>query len=610
MLYFVFSLVLVALYVCFNVLAEKPAQKSSWAWIVGGGLFIGGVFHIWNYFTLPTLAYDCWPLYFELVAFIAISIFITSLRVSDGDTGLELDNKAIRYTFFGGLVGVSLMVIADVYSWDFFHQTAQREQLVVKDTITVDKDANGAAAAFSPIPVEKMKLQTKEVVKRKALNQLGDLKTTFELSDFTLQSATVHCNIETFDGKAYKLDYDNQLIYVAILEFKNFWTWQAQEYAPAYVLADATTGDVYIVTKVNGKDIQIRYTHEADPFSAVGANFSYNLERHLRNNGFADVILDDFNVEIDENGRPFAPVTTMKKAIDMFTYDVTGVAVVDIQTGEINWYKPEDAPSFVNRIYPEWLVYERIENWGKYPNGYFHWNNNSGLLQPCDGMDIVQTKNGCCYYVGIQAKSGKFDTEGYMLVDIRTGEATYYKREGIPEVEAINALKSANYKKGNNETEIVLSQQINDSILYLTEPIFYNIEGRNTFFATFIAHADLTVRYYAFCSADSKEVIGIGETLEEAKAAYNTAYYKHQAARATKLQTTDKRSEVTLEAVVLEKVQEGGAYYFRLEGQEGKTFYTYASIIPEVRWSSKKIKITYAKTDAKLIAISSYQSLD
>lgn len=606
MLYFVFSLVLVLAYVVFNYLAEKPTKKSSWAWIIGVGLVIGGAFHVINYFTMPTLAYDCWPLYFEMLAFAIVTIVFTSLRTCED--ALDLDNKAVRYTFLGVIGYVILMVVVDFHSWDFLHTQAQREQLVVKDTITVAKDVNGATAAFSPIPVDKMKLQTKEVVKRKALNQMGDLKTTFELSSFTLQSATVHCDIETFDGKKYRLDYDNQLIYVAILEFKNFWTWQAQKYAPAYVLADAATGDVYIVTKVNGNDIQIRYTHEADPFSAVGANFSYNLERHLRNNGYADVILDDFNVEIDENGRPFAPVTTMKKAIDMFTYDVTGVAVVDIQNGNIQWYKPEDAPSFVNRIYPEWLVYERIENWGKYPNGYFHWNNNSGLLQPCEGMDIVQTKNGCCYYVGIQATSGKFDTEGYMLVNIRTGEATYYKREGIPEVEAINALKSANYKKG--KTEIVLSQQINDSILYLTEPIFYNIEGKNTFFSMFIAHADLTVRYYAFCSADSKEVIGIGETLEEAKAAYNDAHYKHQAVSATKLQTTDKRSEVTLEAVVLEKVQEGGAYYFRLEGQEGKTFYTYASIIPDVRWAAKKVKITYNKTEDKLIAISSYKSLD
>jgi hypothetical protein len=163
-------------------------------------------------------------------------------------------------------------------------------------------------------------------------------------------------------------------------------------------------------------------------------------------------------------------------------------------------------------------------------------------------------------------------------------------------------LKTNTYKN--------ISIQVNDSILYLTEPIYYNIEGLNTFFATFVANADLTVKYYAFCSADSKDVVGVGETLEEAKAAYVDSYHKHMAVKSAKFQTTDKRAEVVLEAVVLEKVQEGNAYYFRLEGQEGKTFYAYSSITPEVRWSAKKIKITYNKTDAKLIAISSYQALD
>lgn len=233
----------------------------------------------------------------------------------------------------------------------------------------------------------------------------------------------------------------------------------------------------WIISKVNGEEMRIAYTPEA--------NFGYNLERHLRMNGFASTILDDFNIEIDENGRPYAPVTTLEKVVGMSTPQVTGVAVVDVQTGDIKWYKPEKAPAFVNRIYPEWLVYERITNWGEYPNGYFHWMNNDGLLQPCEGMDIVQTKNGCSYYVGIQAKTGNFDTEGYMLIDIRTGVATYYKR-----------------------------------------------------------------------------------------------------------------AEVTLEAVVLEKVQ------------EGKTFYAYSSITPDVRWSAKKIKISYNKTDANTIAISSYKALN
>lgn len=595
MMYFVFSIVLVLAYVTLNFFAERPEKKSSWIGIIIGGMVIGGAFHIVNYFIQPTFNYNCWPVYLELLLFTAISIVFTSIRTTDADGMLDFENKAINIVSFGALCGIVLLLGAAVYTWDNFHTQFQRNLLVVKDTVDVKKDASGAAQVFSPIPVEKMSINPSEVVNRAFLNQLGDLKNTFEISPLTKQSVTIHADVETIDGKKVRLDYDNQLMYVGILEFKDFWTWKSQKTSPAYLLADAADKDkVWIISKVNGEELKIAYTPEA--------NFSYNLERHLRSNGFATTILDDFNIEIDENGRPYAPVTTLEKVVGMSTPQVTGVAVVDVQTGDIKWYKPEDAPSFVNRIYPEWLVYDRITNWGEYPNGYFHWTNNDGLLQPCEGMDIVQTKNGCSYYVGIQAKTGTFDTEGYMLVDIRTGVATYYRRDGISEAEAVRVLKTNTYKN--------ISIQVNDSILYLTEPIYYNIEGLNTFFATFVANADLTVKYYAFCSADSKDVVGVGETLEEAKAAYVDSYHKHMAVKSAKFQTTDKRAEVVLEAVVLEKVQEGNAYYFRLEGQEGKTFYAYSSITPEVRWSAKKIKITYNKTDAKLIAISSYQALD
>jgi len=594
-MYFVFSIVLVLAYIMLNFFAERPEKKSSWIGIIIGGMVIGGAFHIVNYFIQPTFNYNCWPVYLELLLFTAISIVFTSIRTTDADEMLDFENKAINIVSFGALCGIVLLLGAAVYTWDNFHTQFQRNLLVVKDTVDVKKDASGAAQVFSPIPVEKMSINPSEVVNRAFLNQLGDLKNTFEISPLTKQSVTIHCDAETIDGKKIRLDYDNQLMYVGILEFKDFWTWKSQKTSPAYLLADAADKDkVWIISKVNGEELKIAYTPEA--------NFSYNLERHLRSNGFASTILDDFNIEIDENGRPYAPVTTLEKVVGMSTPQVTGVAVVDVQTGDIKWYKPEDAPSFVNRIYPEWLVYDRITNWGEYPNGYFHWTNNDGLLQPCEGMDIVQTKNGCSYYVGIQAKTGTFDTEGYMLVDIRTGVATYYRRDGISEAEAVRVLKTNTYKN--------ISIQVNDSILYLTEPIYYNIEGLNTFFATFVANADLTVKYYAFCSADSKDVVGVGETLEEAKAAYVDSYHKHMAVKSAKFQTTDKRAEVVLEAVVLEKVQEGNAYYFRLEGQEGKTFYAYSSITPEVRWSAKKIKITYNKTDAKLIAISSYQALD
>jgi hypothetical protein len=72
----------------------------------------------------------------------------------------------------------------------------------------------------------------------------------------------------------------------------------------------------------------------------------------------------------------------------------------------------------------------------------------------------------------------------------------------------------------------------------------------------------------------------------------------------------DEQNELTLTAVVLERTQEGSAYFFRLEGQEDKTFYAYSNIVPEVRWNAHKIKISYNKTEDNLIAISSFEKVE
>lgn len=607
-MYLIFSLVLVAIYCVFNYFCAKPDPEKGWkGWltIVIPALLLGGAFHVGNYFMLPTFTYDTLPVYIELLLFAALTLWWTSFRTSKHNYGYEFDDAmetpVWQYAFWSALGGLALLIASGIYTWDFFHTSYQQQLLNVVDTIDVKNDTKGATAVFSPIPVEEMCTVSPEVAERVILTKMGDLKNTYYLSPLTKQSFSGHFIAKTFDGKEVKIDYDNHLVYVGILEHKGFWTWKAQPWSPAYVLVDATDKDKsFVITEVSNEPIKLVYTPDA--------NFSCNLERHLRSNGYGSVILDDFNIELDENGRPFAPVTTMEHKVGLSTPDVTGVAVVDVQTGDIKWYTPENAPAFVNRIYPESLIYDRLYTWGDYKNGYIHWTDKNGLLQACSGMDIVQTKKGCCYYVGIQAQTATFDTEGYMLIDIRTGKATYYRRDGISEEEAIRVLKTITYKSQDGDRDLSLS--LKNDVLYLTEPIYYNIEGMNTYFSTFIANADKTVKYYAFCSADSKDVVGVGETLEEAKAAYVDSFHKNVAVKASKLQTTDKRSEITLEAVVLEKVQEGNAYYFRLSGQDGKTFYAYSSITPEVRWEAKKIKITYNKTDAKMIAVSSYEALN
>ena len=61
--------------------------------------------------------------------------------------------------------------------------------------------------------------------------------------------------------------------------------------------------------------------------------------------------------------------------------------------------------------------------------------------------------------------------------------------------------------------------------------------------------------------------------------------------------------------IPLEIAQEGTAYYFRLKGYEGKTFYSYSETHPNIRWKAKKVRISYNPTDADLISIEKYDVL-
>lgn len=582
-MYFVFSLVLVLAYVAINYLAEKPASKSSWAWVIGVALVVGGAFYVLNYAIMPTFTYNCEAVYIEVGLFAAISIVATSMRVSGADTPIEIDNKSIRYTLLGLLGGMALALVAAIYTWDLFHAGTKQEMLQPAE-VTTESDSIVAAT-----DVKNLCTISKEVARKAIMVQMGDLKNTYEIGSLTKQSATCNFEATLANGKKVNINYNDHIIYVGVLEHRDFWTWMKQSYSPAYVIADASDADkVYVVTAVNGKELKIAYTN--------GAYFNYNLERHMRFNGYTGTILADFDMEINEEGLPFAPVTTMENTIGVTTPVVTGVAVVNLQSGEIKQYTPENAPSFINMIQPSDVIYDRINWWGDYIYGYIHWTEKSGLTQACEGMDVVQTPSGCYYYVGVRAQTDTVGTQGYMLIDTRTGKATYYRRSGISEAEATRVL----------EANTDLNLEMKSCVLSLTEPIFYNIEGLPTYFSTYVSTNDYMVKYYGFCSTTDKSVWGYGKTLEEARANYLSSYYKNESGKSVKF--AEKQMSKEIEVTVLEKNNINEVFYFRFEGYEGKVFV--ASLTPEmsdILWNADKVKVSFSETDAKFVTLSSYK---
>lgn len=568
--------------------------KGNWWWIGfwTAFIFIGSLW--FNLYVQPVFNIHVADIYLEILAFVIFSLVLQGFMCDE-----VIDNPIELKGIFAALGFGFLLLCSQFYSCDGFHAT-HKQQMLNPTTIVLDKDS---LEADSTLVKDSIVVATSNkdicvvsyaMAEKSGFTKMGDLKNTYKVYSYTKQSVTCDIDAKTTDGRQH-IVYKDHLCYVGLLEHKDFLTWWKNPYSPGYVLIDACNPSKYwVILGIDGKDLQINYT--------PNAWFSKNLERHMRSNGYLGTILDDFDMEIDEKGHPFAPVTTEENSIAFGTPIVTGVAVVDLISGEIKQYEPKDAPAFVNMIQPKDVMYDRITWWGDYIYGWIHWSEKTGLTEPCKGMDVVQTDKGSFYYVGISAQGDSVATQGYMLIDTRTGSTTYYQRRGISEDYAARVMCSPED----------LSYKIKNGVLELMEPIYYNIDGIPTYFATYVSPADQQAKLYGFCSAENRSVWAYGETLEEARQKYDDAC--SAALGKNVVDFSDAQNLTFVEVKVLEKTNIDKVFYFRFDGYKDKVFT--AELRPELSdmlWGTqgRKVKVSFNKTDnSKFVTLSSYEIMN
>lgn len=596
MSYFMLSVIFVAVsFVVMMAINYFAGKLSNWGWCAGAALLIGGVFHVLNWLGCPVISLDTFTLYLESALVLGIStglgmIFSEEDELNPGSTG--------------GLIGVAavilMLIFVGLYSWDAF-RAGYKQTILNPEVIELPEDSTlmGQDSIVVATSNKEICIISPEMAMKSGKTKLGDLRNVFEIGALTKQSATCDFWAETTDGIKH-ITYNNHLVYIGLLEHKNFLTWWRNSYSPGYVLIDACNpSKFWVITgigtaKNNIKPLEIKYTN----------GFwwgNQDIERHMRLNGYSNVILSDFDMEINEAGVPYAPVTTIENTTGMSTPMVTGVALVNLINGDIKWYEPAKAPSFVNMIQTKEITYNLIKWYGDYVYGYIHWTEKAGLTEPCPGMDVVQTPSGCYYYVGVSAQGDGVATQGYMLTDTRTGKTTYYRRKGISEAEAIKVLS----------TPQDLNLQIERKVIEMTEPVFYSIEGVPTYFTTYVSPVDLQAKFYGFCSSIDRSVWAYGETLEQARQNYLDACYA--ASGKNKVDFSDVKNLTTIEVKVLEKTNINNTFYFRFDGYEGKVFT--AELRPELSdmlWvtNGHKVKVSFNQTDSsKFVTLNSYEIL-
>jgi hypothetical protein len=342
-------------------------------------------------------------------------------------------------------------------------------------------------------------------------------------------------------GEYYLINTNDDLVWVAPLEPRSFIKWfQNQEGSPGYVYVSATDpNDVRLVQEINGEPINLKYTNES--------YFASNIYRHAY---FANNMtrgLTDFSFEIDDEGNPYWVITTYAPQVGISGYDATGAVIIDAQTGETTTYNSiEEIPSWAERIQPTSFITQQVNYWGYYKNGWLNTVlGQKEMITTTNGFSYVMIDNEPYYYTGLTSVTNDQSTVGFILVNMRTKETTFYPITGATEEAAMNSAEG----------------QVQQFGYQATFPVLVNEFGKATYFMT-LKDADGLLKQYAYVSVENYNIVGVGNTKEEAKSNYYNSLKSSGTVNSSNIETN-------VTTGVVERINYiEGTYYIKLVGSD------------------------------------------
>ena len=520
---------------------------------------------IYSFVKLPVLRLDFLSGISMLIIFFGIAGVLDMML----DRG-EKTSKTAKYNFSIAVILILYSIIAPfVSSSPILHSKAYRNLIgeVKESQFTED---------VSPVSVNEIRLVDEDMAMKLGDKKLGEdpaLGSVAKLGKFHIQSV------------------DGELYWVAPLVHRDIIKWATnREGTSGYVMVSASNPqDVRLVQDIDGKPIKIVYQPEA--------YLLQDLHRHAYVNGLVNVGMTEFSLEINDEGRPYWVISLYENKIGYNGANVVGVATVDAQTGETNRYSIKDAPKWIDRIQPESIVVDQINDWGLYVKGFLNSViSEEGVLVSTQGTSLVYGSDGKAYwYTGITSAGSDESTIGFMLVDTRTKEAKLYKQPGATETAAMTSAEG----------------KVQEKNYQATFPVMYNILGKPTYVSSLKDKAGL-VKMVAFVSVEDFSVLGLGESKEEALRNYREALSSK--GNTIKIEN-DSNTEIIEGAITRISPDVSGGntfYYLTIDSAEGMIFNATSKISTEMPLTvaGDKVKIAYQKGEKGIVDIIEFDNLN
>ena len=550
-------------YVC---IADELKEFSEDGIIAAIIIFFVGWFALWRIQPVLSLSYGVWILW----------IIIPALIVAG--TGYEMH--------FRRFVPAIVVLLASLYY--IFSSTGMVASRSMQRMLDLTEMADSAYCRdIAQIQPESMILVDEELARKYAeatLEQDPATGSICDVGDLSIQNLNGTFKVRLADGKEKTLTFNNEQVYVAPLEHSGFFKWNRKRVTPGYIMVSAMKQNVvYFVTEVNGEKLKLRYLKTG--------RFKDYWKRHVRKSGYYNVRFADRNIELDDNGIPFMVIPVKENTRAYTCSEITKVILLNIQTGEVKDYSLQDVPAWVDRVYPSYMIQQRIEWWGRFQKGW--WNSlfaREGVRAQTPGIEQVYTNGDCYWYTGIKSGGADDGTSGFMLTNTRTGKSKLYAISGVNE--EASRHKISNYK-------------IEAANIYPSRVLMYNIKNEPTYFATCKAESGEFMGY-AFASVKYRDVCGVGKTVNEAYEAY--AKSMRSSRTHTSLEGFVVKDEKSFTVVDLTK--ENDNYYFLFEEAPGKEFSCPSDISLELKWTriGDTVSVSYEEGTSNQVTLESFDN--
>ena len=517
---------------------------------------------IYYYVELPALNLHSGSLYVFVILLCAVycgMAILTSGFQGNGAKGyFGFVKKQCKIPFFLALAMILTAIIGSVIGWKLIRAADYRELLTVE---TGDFASEVEEISFDQIPM--LDRDSASKLGNRKLGELADMVSQFEVDDDYTQ-----------------INYKGRPVRVTALRYGDWIKWlnNRADGLPAYLIIDMVTQNVEVVRLEQG----IRYT--------TAEHFTHNLQRHLRFH-YPTYIFDAPAFEIDEDGNPYWVCPRLTNTIGLFGgTDVLGAVLVNAITGETEYYKVGEIPTWVDHVYNADLIISQYDDHGTYINGFI--NSIFGqrdVTVTTAGYNYIALNDDVYMYTGITSVVSDESNIGFILSNQRTKETRFYSVAGAEEYSAMDSARGQ-------------VQQMNYTATF---PLLLNIADQPSYFMALKDAAGL-VKMYAMVNVSQYQIVATGSSVADCESSYRLMLARNGliSDSDTDVKPTGQGQVTGTVAEIRSAVVEGNTWYY-LRLQDGSVYYAISAADDKnavILSVGDQVTVTFAEGEDRILS--------